>query len=59
MMEKITGSFQDVTVFKNPDGRIIIELKNSSDTSISPVISISGKILQPETSPHSINTFII
>ena len=55
----VQGSFQDVTVFKNPDGRIIIELKNSSDTSISPVISISGKILQPETSPHSINTFII
>lgn len=55
----VQSSFQDIIAFKNPDGRIIIEIKNSFDTSISPVINISGKILSPETSPHFINTFII
>ena len=48
----------DIIAFKNPDGKVITEIKNGSDKNVTPVIDICGKLIQPEIEAHSINSFI-
>ncbi len=57
---KIKCSCQDIDIiaFKNPDGKVITEIKNGSDINVTPVIDICGKLIQPEIEAHSINSFI-
>ena len=43
--------------FKNPDGKIVLEVKNSSNEPVCTSIKINGGIIKPVLEAHSINTF--
>jgi hypothetical protein len=45
--------------FKNPDGTIILEVQNSSNSTVSPVIKVGTKVFTPALPASSINTFHI
>jgi glucosylceramidase len=45
--------------FKNPDGTVILEIQNSSNSTISPLIRVGTKEFTPALSASSVNTFNI
>ena len=45
--------------FKNPDGTIILEVQNSSNSTVSPLIQVGSKAFTPALPASSVNTFHI
>jgi hypothetical protein len=45
--------------FKNPDGTIILEVQNSSNGTVSPIIKVGTKVFTPALPASSVNTFHI
>lgn len=54
---KATGTYYDMIAFKNPDGKIVLEVKNSSNEPVCTSIKINGGIIKSVLEAHSINTF--
>lgn len=56
---KTDGNYGDKIAFQNPDGEIVLIVKNASDSAIDVAINIDGLKAKPSVPPHSISTFRI
>lgn len=51
------GTYTDMLAFLNPDGEIILEVKNATEYAITVAIDFGGEMIVPAIPAHSINTF--
>ncbi len=56
---KTDGNYGDKIAFQNPDGEVVLVVKNSSDSNLSVAINVDGKKAKPTVPAHSISTFRI
>ncbi len=56
---KAEGNFADKIAFQNPDGEVVLIVKNSADTDLSVAINVGGVKAKPTIPAHSISTFRI
>lgn len=54
-----TNSSLRAVAFKNPDGTVILEVQNTANSTVSPLIRIGTKEFRPELAGSSVNTFNI
>jgi len=55
---EVTGKYDDVLAFRNPDNSIIIIAANQHDENTTVNIRIGDRIISPELKANSINTFV-
>ena len=55
----VTGVFNDILAFRNPDNSIVIIAGNQGDTDKMISISVNGQTFHPYLKAHSINTLLI
>ena len=56
---KTDGNYGDKIAFQNPDGEVILVVKNSAGSDFEVAININGKKVKPTVPAHSISTFRI
>ncbi|MBQ6795495.1 MAG: RICIN domain-containing protein [Clostridia bacterium] len=56
---KTEGNYGDKIAFQNPDGEVILVVKNSADSPFAVAINVGGKKVKPIVPANSISTFRI
>lgn len=56
---KTDGNYGDKIAFQNPDGEVVLVVKNSSNSNLEVAINVDGKKTKPVVPAHSISTFRI
>ncbi|MGM9551254.1 MAG: RICIN domain-containing protein [Clostridia bacterium] len=56
---KTEGNYGDKIAFQNPDGEVILVVKNSANIDLNVAINVNGVKAKPTVPPHSISTFRI
>lgn len=56
---KTDGNYEDKIAFQNPDGEVVLVVKNSAGTHLNVAINVNGVKAKPAVPPHSVSTFRI